>query len=80
VEVPYSVSLGIGLLPRLGAFLELFGAAGLEAGATDPVSLDGGLTLLVLGNLQLDVSGGVGLNAGADDWFVGAGVALRVPR
>lgn len=53
---------------------------GLESGAPDPVSLDGGLTFGIRDNVQLDISAGVGLNRAADDWFVGAGVAIRVPR
>lgn len=39
---------------------------------------DGGFTYLLNDNLQLDVSAGVGLNDAADDYFVGAGLSLRL--
>lgn len=80
VHALYTVAFGFALAENVGAFAEAFGAVGLESGAPDPVSLDGGLTFGIRDNVQLDISAGVGLNRAADDWFVGAGVAIRVPR
>lgn len=79
-DVLYTAALGIGVSERLGVFLESFGFAGLEASRPTRHSVDGGLTLLLAPNLQLDVRGGVGLDDDAEDWFLGTGVSVRVPR
>lgn len=76
----YTVAFGFALAERVGAFLEGFGTIPLDIGGGTAHSLDGGFTFLARDNVQLDVSGGVGLNDGADDWFLGAGVAVRIPR
>ncbi|NIM49779.1 MAG: hypothetical protein GTN62_05920 [Gemmatimonadales bacterium] len=80
VDLSYSVALGLSLHDRVGAFVESFGSFALSTGSASRHSLDGGFTLLVRDNLQLDVSSGLTLTGGVDSWFVGAGVALRVPR
>lgn len=79
VDALYTVAFGFTLAERVGAFAEAFGTFAMSGGASKH-SLDGGFTFPVADNLQFDVSGGVGLNAAAADWFVGAGVAVRVPR
>lgn len=76
----YTLSLGVALGPRVGAFGEAFGTVPLAGGAAAAHLLDGGFTVEVLPNLQLDLSAGVGLDEDADDWFLGAGASLRVPR
>jgi hypothetical protein len=76
----YTLSLGVALGQRVGAFAEAFGTVPLNDEAFAAHLLDGGFTVLVLPNLQLDLSAGLGLDDDADDWFVGAGVTLRVPR
>lgn len=76
----YTVALGRQILPKLAAFVEAFGEHGLADGAGSWVALDGGITVPLQVNLQLDLSGGVGLSDAASDWFVSAGVAVRVPR
>jgi hypothetical protein len=80
VDVIYTVALGISLTGRLGMFVESFGSVGVQKGAADSHSLDGGFTYRLADNLQLDVSAGLGLNRAASDWFAGAGVAVRLPR
>lgn len=79
-----SAALGIGLTPRLGAFVELFGSEPLESAPGVPggaaVSADGGFTWLVRPNLQLDLFAGAGITDEADDSFVGAGLSVRWPR
>ncbi|MBI2071420.1 MAG: transporter [Gemmatimonadetes bacterium] len=63
---------------RWRQFAETFGS--LPAGDGDAGHhVDGGFTFLVRDNLQLDLSFGRGI-AGASDWFVGAGVSVRLPR
>lgn len=76
----YTVATGFGLTNRLGTFVELFGAVGLDTGAQDTHAFDGGFTYLVTHNVQLDIAGGFGLNSAAEDWFVGIGVSARIPR
>jgi hypothetical protein len=76
----YTIALGRQILPKLAAFVEAFGVHGLADGAGSWLALDGGITVPIQVNLQLDLSGGVGLSDAAEDWFVSAGVALRVPR
>jgi hypothetical protein len=75
----YSVSLGIGLDPRWGAFVELFGFVPLGGPEPSEHLFDLGFTYLTSKTVQLDLSGGFGLNEDADDWFVGAGLSFRLP-
>lgn len=78
--LPWSAVLGVGATERVGLFVELYGSFGLTGEAVASQSLDGGLTVLVLDALQLDASAGVGLDDDAEDWFVGGGVSVRIPR
>lgn len=79
-EVLYTVALGIAATERIGLFAESFGAFGMSSGRPDRHLVDGGVTLAVLPNVQLDASGGIGLSDATEDWFVGGGVSVRVPR
>jgi len=76
----YTVALGRELLPNLAAFVETFGVHGLADGTPSWLALDGGITVPVQVNLQFDLSAGVGVSDAAADWFVSAGLAVRVPR
>ena len=76
----YTFVVGIGVTNRVSFFAESFGTVPLETGSDAGHSLDGGVTFLVIPNLQFDVSTGFGLNEAADDWFVGAGLSVRIPR
>lgn len=79
-DLVYTVAVGLDLTSRLGAFVEGFGSAALSEGGAGETALDGGFTYLLRPNLQLDLSGGFGLDDDAEDWFVGAGATVRVPR
>jgi hypothetical protein len=79
-DLVYTVSLARSLGERVGAFVEGFGLFATADGRDGWHALDGGITFALRPNVQLDVSGGVGLTGAADDWFVGGGVAFRVPR
>ncbi len=80
LDLTYTWSFGFALSERVGAFAETFGSLPANGGEAAH-HLDGGFTFLVRDNLQLDVSLGRGVaGAGAADWFVGAGVAVRLPR
>jgi hypothetical protein len=76
----YTVTLGRSLVPRLGAFVEGFGLLAASDDRSTWHALDAGLTFLLRPNLQLDTSAGVGLSDATDDWFVGVGISVRVPR
>lgn len=80
VDLTYTLSFGFTLSERVAAFGETFGSLPADGGDAAH-HVDGGFTLLVRDNLQLDLSVGHGVGgAGASDWFVGAGVAVRLPR
>jgi hypothetical protein len=79
-EVSQSMTVGYSLTKRLGAYTEWF--ALYPSGAVDPGTgpehyMDGGFTYQVTNNFQLDIRAGVGLNRHADNFFSGAGFAVR---
>ncbi len=80
VDALYTVAFGFALTDRVGAFAESFGSFAVSDGAASEHLLDGGFTIMLRDNLQLDMSAGVGLNGAADDWFVGAGLSVRLPK
>lgn len=79
-DILYTAALGFAATERVGLFLEGFGTLSGEDQLSDRHLLDGGVTCLVRPNVQLDARAGVGLSDAAEDWFVGAGVSVRVPR
>lgn len=80
IDLIYTAVLGVAATDRVGLFVEGFGTLSGQDLEPDRHLLDGGITYRLLPNVQLDASGGVGLSAAAEDWFVGAGVSVRVPR
>jgi hypothetical protein len=70
-----AVDIGRDFGHGFGGFLEYAGSDQDGAGFTQ--TLDGGLTWLIAGKLQLDVNAGFGLNRRAGDSFVGFGAAWR---
>ncbi len=76
----YTAALGIALSERVGAFVEAFGDVPLAGDAGPRHSMDGGFTWKAMDNMQLDMSAGFGLSDEADDWFVGVGLSVRLPR
>ncbi|MFQ5678694.1 MAG: transporter [Gemmatimonadota bacterium] len=75
----YTLTLGFGVSERIGVFAETFGFAGLERDRPHRHGVDGGWTLLLSPNLQLDARVGVGLDGDVEDWQAGAGFSLRLP-
>jgi hypothetical protein len=73
----YSFVLGAGLTEKTGIFLESFGLLPEEGDAEH--LLDGGITYLLLPNLQLDLSGGIGLQNTIDN-FISFGLTYRLPK
>jgi hypothetical protein len=77
----YTVTLGMGLTERFGAFVELYGDSPLNVeGGQAAHSFDGGFTYLVWNNFQLDVHVGKGLTDVADAWSFGGGMSVRFPQ
>lgn len=80
MDLIYTVSIGVGLTDRFAMFAESFGAIAVSDRSEQTHAFDGGFTYQLTDAFQVDVSTGVGLNAAASDWFVGAGIAVRLPR
>ncbi len=70
-----SLSLGIGINDRLGAFVEVF-AKMPQSEVWQPV-IDSGFTFLVTNDAQLDLYVGKGLNDYTADLIIGAGFSFR---
>jgi hypothetical protein len=62
---------------RLGAYFEHFGVYPIIKDGPDGSFLNGGVTFLVLNDLQLDARAGFGLNGLEDDFFIGLGSGVR---
>jgi len=78
-ELAASASFGTDLTDTIGLFLEYYGQFPLENVPEENLhTLNGGLTLALDENLQLDAFVGTGLNAEADDFFTGFGVSFRM--
>jgi hypothetical protein len=74
----YTLSLGAAFSERLSGFAEVYGS--LKTGVQPLHAADAGVAFLTAGNLQLDLSGGVGISENAPDYFISAGISLRLPR
>jgi len=70
----YAASLDLGINDYLTTFGEFYGFWSLQ-GQSHLFNLGG--TVLLLPDLQLDLSGGVGLTRNAPDYFVSVGVSVR---
>jgi|CXWL01.1.fsa_nt_gi hypothetical protein len=76
-QVSGSLSLGLELAPRLGAFFEWFGYSA-EVNDGDPTNyLNAGLTYRVSDDFQFDARIGRGLDSDTADFFAGLGAAIR---
>lgn len=72
-----SLSLGASISDRVGAFLEGYGFASGDDDGENAAFVNGGLTLAVGGDSQLDARAGIGLDDPRPNYFAGLGVALR---
>jgi len=80
VELAQSFTIGYQLTSQVGAYTEWFALYPTSAIAPDVTAqhyFNGGLTYLVTPDFQLDVRAGWGLNRHAEDFFAGAGFAVR---
>lgn len=73
----YSAVAGFSLAERLGLFIETFGSF-VDGEFVNMI--DGGLTFLILPNLQYDISGGFGTTAVSPVFFIGSGLSFRLPQ
>jgi len=78
VQSAASLSLGISLTERIGGYLEYYGIYPNAKDSDAAHVVNGGFTLLVTDDLQLDWRAGFGLNEEADDFFTGIGFAWRL--
>ncbi len=77
-EYAQSLTVGVSLTERIAMYNEVFGLFPHGAVQTGPeYYYNGGFTYLVNNNFQLDVRAGWGLNDRSDDFFTGAGGAIR---
>jgi hypothetical protein len=76
-QVHASLSLGIGLTDRVGAFVEGYGFTREESGGDESTYADAGITWLVSPDFQLDVRAGSGLAGNDVDFFAGLGFVKR---
>lgn len=74
----YSLSMGYSFNKYVSAFIESYGW--LSKGELPDHRFDSGLLYLITNNLQADISGGLGITKKSPDYFVGAGMSLRLPR
>ncbi len=74
----YAALLGATLVGDLSGFAEVYGA--FPPGASPVHAVDAGFAYAAAPNLQLDLFGGTGITDTATDFFVNAGISLRLPE
>ncbi|MHC2990129.1 hypothetical protein OB13_00350 [Pontibacter sp. HJ8] len=77
-EAGYNLALYGDLTDKFTAFAEVFGSKAETEEAEHQA--DAGLMFFPRPNLQLDVAAGIGFNKAAPDYFLAAGLALRLPH
>lgn len=73
----YGAVVGLSALGVVGIYAEAFGEAPWDSNAAH--SVGGGLSWSLIPNVQVDVSGGKGLTEAADEYYLNAGLSVRVP-
>lgn len=71
----YTLATGFSINDKLSAFAEIFGTLPEKESAIH--NFDGGLTYLLLPNLQLDISAGSGFKNSAENYFLSTGISWR---
>jgi hypothetical protein len=74
----YSAYMTYQMLPKLTLFGEVYG--NFDYGDLPNHRINGGLTIMLRHNLQLDCSIGTGFDANIDKSFLNAGLSWRIPR
>jgi hypothetical protein len=76
-QISASLSSGLSVTERLGAYLEWYGFSEETPDGATTHYLDGGMSFLVTNDLQLDARIGTGLNDADPDWYAGVGASVR---
>ena len=78
IEIAQSATIVLGLTDVIGMYTEWFA---LIPNGADTAQVEhyfnGGFTLLLSNDVQLDIRAGYGMNRAADDFFAGAGLTVR---
>jgi Putative MetA-pathway of phenol degradation len=72
----YTLTSGLSVTEKLGAYIELFGFAPQNDSANH--SFDGGFTYLINPNFMLDLSSGVGITNNAPERYFALGFSFRI--
>ena len=72
----YTLTTGVSLTPKLGAYLEVYGF--LPQLAAPDHRTDGGFNFRFLPNILFDISGGIGLTENAPDYYAAFGFSFRL--
>ena len=74
----YTLALSATIAGNLSAFAELYGS--LASDVLPMHAADAGIAYVLSPDLQLDLSGGAGITPSAPDYFINAGLSLRLRR
>ena len=74
----YTLTSGISLSEKTGAYLELYGFAPQKDAAEH--RFNGGLTYFLKPNIMFDISGGFGLTENAPKYYSSLGLSIRLPN
>ncbi|MDQ3021084.1 MAG: transporter [Bacteroidota bacterium] len=75
----YSLSFNYLLIESFGMFVEAYGFIPFSQNHATNFA-DGGITVLIRSNIQLDFSGGYGLNSENTEYFFSTGISFRLPK
>jgi hypothetical protein len=76
-QVSVSLTSGLSITERLGAYLEWYGFSEETLDGPTTHYVNGGMSFLVTNDLQLDARIGTGLNDAHPDWYAGVGASVR---
>lgn len=71
----YTLATGFAITDKLSAYVEIFGTMPEKEKSVH--NFDGGLTYLLLPNLQLDISAGAGFKNSSENYFLSTGISWR---
>lgn len=72
----YTVTTGLSITDKLGAYIEFFGFAPQQDKANH--NFDGGITYLINHNFMVDLSSGIGVTENAPQHYVAVGCSFRI--
>jgi len=74
----YTIALSYSISDKIGIYGEFFGQS--TPGEEAPNTIDGGVTVLLWPNFQLDATVGYGVSEPARDLLLGFGFSWRIPE